>query len=237
MLRTVVLLVASSLYMVWEGLIFIPLGMLLNDSDMVYRAGLRVAKLAVWLSGAKIVVENPENLHPGRPAVFVLNHVSNLDPPAVATILPRVVIMAKYQAFKIPIAGKAFRMVKFIPVYRGTERAAASVTAGTERLKEGFSMLAYPEGTRTRTGELQPFRHGVFLMAIRANAVIVPITSVGFREMMPRGQFAIKPGTIRFIVHPPISTDGMKEEDRGVLADRTREVIATALPQTDVTIQ
>src|ERR1035438_7361462 len=138
MVRTVVVLVVSSLYMIWEGGIFIPLGLLLNNSDMVYRAGLRVAKLATWLSGAKITVENPENLRPGRPAVYVLNHVSNMDPPAVATILPRVVIMAKHQAFKIPIAGKAFRMVGFIPVYRGTDRAAASVTAGRNRLKEGF---------------------------------------------------------------------------------------------------
>ena len=92
-------------------------------------------------------------------------------------------------------------------------------------------MLAYPEGTRTRTGELLPFRHGVFLMAIRANALVVPITSVGFRELMPVGQFAIKPVPIRFIVHPPISTDGLKEEDRGALAERTREVIASALPK------
>lgn len=229
MLRTVVVLVVSSLYMVWEGLIFIPLGILRKDSDMVYRAGLRVAKLAVWLSGARIVVENPENLHLGRPAVFVSNHVSNLDPPAIATILPRVVVMAKHQAFKIPIAGKAFRLVQFIPVYRGTERAAASVIAGTDRLKEGWSLLAFPEGTRTRSGELQPFRHGVFLMAIRANALIVPITSLGLGEMMPRGQFGIKPGTVRFIVHPPISTDGLKEEDRGELAERARQAIASAL--------
>jgi 1-acyl-sn-glycerol-3-phosphate acyltransferase len=237
MLRTVIVLVVSSLYMVIEGCIFMPLAMLRKDNELVYRAGRRVAQLATWLSGAKITIENPENLHPGRPAVFVLNHVSNMDPPAVASILPRVVVMAKHQAFKIPIAGRAFRMASFIPVYRGTERAAKSVTLGTERLKQGFSLLAYPEGTRTRTGELLPFRHGVFLMAIRANALIVPITSVGFREMMPVGQFAIKPGPIRFIIHSPISTDGLKEEDRGALAERTRDVIASALPPPRVTIQ
>jgi 1-acyl-sn-glycerol-3-phosphate acyltransferase len=210
-------------------MIFMPLGMLLKNPELVYRAGRRVCVLAMWLAGAKIIVEHSENLHPGRPAVFVSNHVSNLDPPAIATILPRVVVMAKHQAFNIPIAGRAFRMASFIPVYRGTERAAASVSAGTERLKQGWSLLAFPEGTRTRTGELQPFRHGVFLMAIRANALIVPITIVGLREMMPRGTFGIKPGTVRFVVHPPISTDGLREHERGALADRTREVIASAL--------
>src|SRR5579871_34660 len=215
--------------MVIEGLIFMPLTMLTKDTNLVYWAGIRVAKFATWLSGAKITVEHPENLRPGRPAVFISNHASNLDPPVIATILPRVVIMAKHQAFKIPIAGRAFLMARFIPVYRGTERAAQSVTIGTERLKEGFNMLAFPEGTRSRDGQLQEFRHGVFLMAIRANAVIVPITTIGLREMMPRGTFGITPGPVRFIVHPAISTDGLAESDRGELAERTRAVIAASL--------
>jgi 1-acyl-sn-glycerol-3-phosphate acyltransferase len=114
-------------------------------------------------------------------------------------------------------------------VDRGTERAAASVVAGTERLKEGLSMLAFPEGTRGNGLEMLPFRHGVFLMAIRANALIVPITLTGLREMMPRGSFATIPGPVRFVAHPPISTDGLTEKDRGELADQVRAIIASAL--------
>jgi 1-acyl-sn-glycerol-3-phosphate acyltransferase len=215
--------------MVVEGGIFIPLGILLKKPEWIFWSGIRVAKCATWLTGAKITVEGRENLHPGRPCVYVCNHSSNLDPPAIATVLPRIVIMAKHQAFKIPIAGTAFRLVGFIPVYRGTERAAAAVTLGTERLKEGYSMLAFPEGTRSASGQMLPFRHGVFLMAIRAQALIVPITIVVLREMMPKGQFATRPGPVRFIVHPPLSTDGLREEDRGALADRARDVIAASL--------
>ncbi len=229
MVRTAVVLVFSSLYMIVEGGIFLPLGVLLKKPEWIFWSGIRVAKFATWLTGARITVEGRENLHPGRPCVYVCNHSSNLDPPAIATILPRIVIMAKHQAFKIPIAGTAFRLVGFIPVYRGTERAAAAVTVGTQRLKEGYSLLAFPEGTRSATAEMLPFRHGVFLMAIRANALIVPITLLGLREMMPRGQFATRPGPVKFIVHPPITTDGLNEEDRGALADKTREVIGSAL--------
>src|SRR5258708_29158105 len=152
MIRTVVMLLLSSLYMVFEGGIFMPLGFLLRDSGIVYRSGIRVARLAVWLSGARISVENPQHLRPGRSCVYVCNHISNLDPPAVATILPRVVIMAKREAFKIPIAGRAFLMAGFIPVDRGTERAAAAVSLGAERLKQGFSILAFPEGNRGPDG-------------------------------------------------------------------------------------
>lgn len=229
MLRTVIVIVVSSLWMAVEGAIFIPLGFLLKKPAWTYWSGIRVAKLATWLSGARITVENPEYLNPGRPAVFVCNHTSNLDPPLIATVLPRVVIMAKYQAFQIPIAGTAFRMVGFIPVYRGTDRAAISVLAGTDRLKEGLSMLAFPEGTRGNGQEMLPFRHGVFLMAIRAKALVVPITLVGLHEMQPRGQFGMTPGPVRFIAHPPISTDGLVESDRGALAEQARAVIASAL--------
>jgi 1-acyl-sn-glycerol-3-phosphate acyltransferase len=229
MLRTVVILVVSSIYMVFEGAVFIPLGFLLKRPAWTYWSGLRVAKLATWLSGVKITVEGREYLNPGRPAVFVCNHLSNLDPPAIATVLPRVVIMAKKEAFKIPIAGTAFRMVGFVPVDRGTERAAASVSIGTERLKEGLSMLAFPEGTRGSGAEMLPFRHGVFLMAIRAQALIVPITLIGYSKIMPRGQFATIPGPVKFVAHPPISTDGMAESDRGALAERARAIIASAL--------
>ncbi len=229
MLRTLIVLVGSSLYMLFEGAIFIPLGFLLRKPSWVFWSGHRVARFATWLSGARITVEGREHLTPGRPCVYVCNHVSNLDPPAIASVLPRVVVMAKKEAFRIPIAGTAFRMVGFIPVDRGTERAAASVNAGTESLKAGHSLLAFPEGTRGRTTEMLPFRHGVFLMAIRANALIVPITLIGLREMMPRGSFGITPGPVRFVVHPPLSTDGLVESDRGALADRTRDVIASAL--------
>jgi len=229
MVRTVIVLVVSSIYMVFEGAVFIPLGFLFKKPAWIYWSGIRVAKLATWLTGAQITVEGREHLNPGRPAVFVCNHASNLDPPAIATVLPRVVIMAKKEAFRIPIAGTAFRMVGFIPVDRGTERAAASVVAGTERLKEGLSMLAFPEGTRGNGLEMLPFRHGVFLMAIRANALIVPITLTGLREMMPRGSFATIPGPVRFVAHRPISTDGLTEKDRGELADQVRAIIASAL--------
>ena len=231
MLRTIVAVVVSSLYMLLEGAIFLPLTIVLKDANYVYRAGVRVCKLAMWLCGAKIVVEGGENLHPGRPCVYVSNHSSNLDPPAIATILPRVVVMAKKEAFKIPVAGYAFRLASFVPVDRGTERAAASVIAGADRLRNGFSLLAFPEGTRSPTDEMLPFRHGVFLMAIRAHAPIVPITIVGARAMMRKGSSAIHPGTIRFIVHPAVHTDGLREDDRGPLAERVREIVASALPR------
>ena len=96
--------------------------------------------------------------------------------------------------------------------------------------RRGFSILAFPEGTRSHTGEMLPFRHGVFLMAIRAQALVVPISLYGTREMMKKGEPGLRPGTAHFVVHPAVSTDGLVEGDRGELADRVRGIIAAGLP-------
>lgn len=231
MLRAAIVVGGTFLYIVVAGILSIPVAALMGDPGIVYRVGVRGARLLLWLSGAKLVVEGRENLYPGVPCVYVANHVSNIDPPAIAAILPRVAVLTKKEVWKIPVFGRAMTMCKFIPVERGTERAAVAVNLGVERLKEGFSILAFPEGTRSRTEETQPFRHGVFLMAILAGAPVVPVTILGSREMMPKGHRGIRPGTIRFVAHPPVPSTGLTESDRGALADRVREIVISALPR------
>ena len=233
MIRAAITVSLTFLYIVTAGSIVVPLAMLFRQPEWVYRTGIKGVHMLLWLAGTKLVVEGRENLHPGAPCIYVANHVSNIDPPAIVAILPRVVVLAKKEVWKIPVFGRALTMCKCIPVDRGSERAAAAVNLGVERLKEGFSIMAFPEGTRSRTEETQPFRHGVFLMAILAGAPVVPVTILGSREMMPKGHPGIRPGTIRFVVHPPVPTTGLTESDRGALADRVREIVISALPPQD----
>lgn len=230
-LRSVVVVVLTMAYTVVAGAIFIPHALLTGESDTLYRAGVLGVRFCLWLAGVKCVVEGRENLRPGAPCIYVCNHVSNADPPAVIAVLPRVVPMAKREIWRVPVFGTAISLAKFIPVERGTERAALAVEIGVERLKAGYSVLAFPEGTRSPTGEMLPFRHGIFLMAIRAGAPVVPITILGSREIMQKGKPGIRPGTVRFVAHAPVATTGLREEDRGELADRVREIIASALPR------
>ena len=231
MLRTAIVVGITFLYILVAGVVSIPVAALMRDPGIVYRVGILGVRLLLWLAGTKLEVEGGENVHPGVPCVYAANHVSNLDPPALAAILPRVVILAKKEVWKIPVFGTALTMCKCIPVDRGTERAAVAVNLGVERLKEGFSIMAFPEGTRSRTEETLPFRHGVFLMAILAGAPVVPVTILGSREIMPKGHPGIRPGTIRFVVHPPVPSTGLTENDRGALADRVREIVISTLPQ------
>ena len=231
MLRAVLVVALTFLYIVVVGsLTYVP-AILLRRPELLYKVGIWGVRFCLWLSGAKLVVEGGENMYPGEPCIYVCNHVSNLDPPAMAAILPQVAILAKKEVFRIPVLGPAMRWNRFIPVERGTERAAAVVNMGVERLREGRSILAFPEGTRSRTEEMLPFRHGTFLMAIRAGAPVVPITILGSRDMMKKGQPGIRPGTLRFVVHPPVPSRGLSEDDRGALAERVREIVGSALPK------
>lgn len=233
MLRAAITVSLTFLYILVAGSIAVPLGILLRRSDWIYQVGIGGARLLLWLAGCKLEVQGKENILPGRPCVYVCNHISNIDPPAVAAILPRVVVLAKREVFRIPVFGRAMRECSFIPVDRGTERAASVVNEGVERLKRGFSILAFPEGTRSPSGEMLPFRHGVFLMAIRAQALVVPISLYGTREMMKKGEPGLRPGTAHFVVHPAVSTDGLAEGARGELADRVRDIVAAGRPGVD----
>ena len=229
-LRTAVTVSVTFLYILVAGSVAVALGSLFRKSDWIYNTGIGGVHLCLWLAGCKLDVQGKENLFPGEPCIFVCNHVSNIDPPAVAAILPRVAFLAKREVFRTPVFGRAMKICSFIPVDRGTERAALVVEAGVDRLRRGFSVLAFPEGTRSRTGEMLPFHHGTFLMAIRAQAPVVPISLWGTREMMKKGDPGIYPGTAHFLVHPAVSTRGLWSESRKELAERVQQIIASALP-------
>ncbi len=230
MLRSLIVAGFIILYAVFIGLPVLLFSILTGNQDLMYRWGVRCPRWAMRMAGIRIRVEGRERLQPGTSCVFMSNHVGNVDAPALIVSLPRVAALAKHELMKLPVLGRALRFTGFIPVFRGTQQAPEAVDHAVEALRRGRSLLVFPEGTRSRTGELLPFRRGVFLMTIRAGVPIVPITVLGSREIMRKGDPRIHPGEIRLIVHPPVPTAGLQEEDRYELAERVRAIIASALP-------
>jgi len=231
MIRTVIVVIFIALYIALAGLPALLYALATGNDEFMFRWGRRGARWAIWLAGIRMRVEGRDKLQPGATYVFMSNHVGNVDPPVHVAVLPRVAALAKHVVWKIPVLGRALTLTGFIPVMRGTQQAAQSVDAGTRALRGGRSLLVYPEGTRSRTGEMLPFRHGVFLMAIRAGVPIVPMTILGSREIMQKGDPRIHPGEVRIVIHDPIPTANLREEDRQALSDKVREVIASALPR------
>lgn len=218
---------------VWTvGVPFVLHAWLTRRIDPLYRCGWWGARLGLWLAGVRLEVRGAENLPRGRACVYMANHQSNVDPPVLFVVLPpRIALIGKEQVFRIPVLGRALDLGDFVPINRfDPEAARAAVEAALVRLERGVSFLVFPEGTRSSDGRLQRFKHGVFVMAIKAGAPIVPITLEGAEAVMPKRKWEIYPGTVRVTIHPPVETRGRPLHERATLALQVRDIIASALP-------
>lgn len=225
--RSVTTFVAIALYV----LIAAPPGLLLAQvfkwPGVLYVLGHGGVRLALALAGIRIVVRGREHLTPERAVVFCANHQSNVDPPVLFQVLhPRLHILYKAELSKLPLLGRVFILGEFVPVERANREAAmASVSRGAESLRAGNSFLIFPEGTRSRTRELLPFKKGGFIMALQAGVPIVPVAVEGGRAAMHKGSKLIWPTTVTVTIGPPIETAGMTVDDRDTLITTVRATI------------
>ena len=230
MIRALFVTLVTFAYILIVGPPFLIYALLTRRTDALYQIGITGAKLAVWMSGIRMEIHGLEKIPRDRAVIFMPNHQSNCDPPAVISILPPVLVMAKQEFFRVPVLGRAMLLRGFIAVDRKhRERAIAAVERAVAALKAGHSFLAFPEGTRSPDGRLQPLKKGVFVMAIKAGAPIVPISVSGARKIMPKGQFGIRPGRIRIMIQDPIPTAHFNVDDRGALIELTRQALLRGL--------
>ncbi len=212
------------------ALLCFPYTLITGDAGLLYRVAIWCAAAGVKLTGVRSEAVGLEKLDPAQRYIFMANHVSNIDPPLLLPLIPgRTAVMVKKELFDYPILGRAMRLGSFIPVDRGNRDAGiAAVREAKKVIDQGISMTIFPEGKRSFDGKLLPFKRGPFYLAMECGLPIVPITLVGTHEAMPKGRFAITPGTVTVIFHDPINPRQFGEKE--TLMQAVRRSIDSGLP-------
>ena len=232
MIRALVLLATIVILGGPSAFLFIPWAAITGNALPLYTAALTVLRIGYKLVGIRVEVSGLENVPAHTACIFMANHVSNLDPPALLPRIPgRTSAFLKKSLMKIPVLGWGFKLGEFVPVSRDGSVAGAqeSVAAARNVLAKGIHITTFVEGTRSLDGRLLPFKKGPFYLAMQTGAPCIPISLYGTEALMAKGSVRVKPGTAHLVFHAPI--DPKNYDTREALMQAVRESIASRLPE------
>jgi 1-acyl-sn-glycerol-3-phosphate acyltransferase len=185
------------------------------------------AKMLLKLTSIRVNVIGRENVLMNRPQIFMANHQSDFDILIVLAHIPgQFRWIVKKELFKIPVFGKAMKSAGYIEIDRQNhENAMKSLEEAAQKIREGKSVVTFPEGTRSKDGIIKPFKQGMFHLAIQAGVPIVPISLIGAHEIMPKRTLMIKPGRVTMVIGRPVDVSGYTIETRSELIELVRGTI------------
>jgi 1-acyl-sn-glycerol-3-phosphate acyltransferase len=231
MLRAILIYIFVGLYVA----IMAPFGIIWSyisrNTDLLFSLARFCMRVAAWMGNVKVDVSGRDRIQPGQAYLFLSNHQGNFDGPVLFYATGRNLrAVVKQEMKKIPVLWAVLRRVDFVPIERSDPlKARAGIDRAAQLLRAGYSFFAFPEGTRSRDGQLGGFKKGVFVMALTAAVPIVPVSIRNSRAIQPPGRFSISPGTIQLTFHDPIPTEHLHLEDRDHLLQMTRAAIEQGL--------
>ncbi|HVO85478.1 MAG TPA: lysophospholipid acyltransferase family protein [Syntrophobacteria bacterium] len=190
------------------------------------------ARMLLFMGRVRLEVEGREHLNPRRPYIFAANHQSQFDIFALLAAVPVPFSwLAKEELFRIPLLGPAMKGAGYIPINRTDRRAAfASIDQAAARVREGTSIVIFPEGTRSLDGKLKTFKKGGFFLAIKSRQPVVPVSISGSFRVLAKRSFRVHRGTIRVHFSAPVPTDTLSPGDKDRLIAEVRRIMEQHLP-------
>ncbi|MGA8043365.1 MAG: lysophospholipid acyltransferase family protein [Terracidiphilus sp.] len=232
MITSLMMLLTILVLSIPAAAVFIPWAMLTGNATPLYNAAQRIVRASFGAGRIRVVTAGLEHVPPGTACIFMANHVSNLDPPALVPRIPgRTSVFLKRSLMKIPVLGYGMKLGEFIPVDRDGRASSAieSVRNAQQVMNKGLHITTFVEGTRSRDGRMLPFKKGPFYLAMETGAPCIPVSIHGTETMMAKGSLRIRPSTAYITFHPPVyPQDYATRED---LMQAVRTAIASGLPE------
>ena len=197
------------------------------DENMIHRVANIWAKMLLAIANTKVEIIGGENVLTEKPQIFMANHQSDFDILIVlAHLQGQFRWIVKKELFQIPLFGRAMQSAGYIEIDReDREKAIMGIDKAAMKIREGKSVMSFPEGSRSNDGKIKPFKHGMFYLAIKSGVPIVPISIIGAGEIMPKRSLHIRPGKITMVIDRPIDVTGYSIENRQELIDRVQNII------------
>jgi 1-acyl-sn-glycerol-3-phosphate acyltransferase len=221
---------------VWTVIVTFSLGVVTISSAFFSKTGNFPHKIAqvwgrqlLWIAGVRVSVKGLEHLTPHGSYIFMANHQSNFDIPVLLGHLPaQFRWLAKIELFKIPIFGSAMKGCGYISIDRSDRRRAfASLARAAKIIRNGTSVMIFPEGTRSSDGQIKGFKKGGFVLSVDAGAPIIPILLDGTFGIMPKGSLTIRRRPVVMTICPPIETADYTRKTKDQLIERVRSTMLT----------
>ncbi|MBI3399512.1 MAG: 1-acyl-sn-glycerol-3-phosphate acyltransferase [Deltaproteobacteria bacterium] len=185
-----------------------------RSGNSIHSIGALWSRILLFLSGVPVDIKGIEHLLKDKPQILASNHQGAFDILALQAFVPiQFRWVAKTSLFTIPVIGWSMSLAGYVSINK--ERAGSaykSIDAAAEKVKNGISVLIFPEGTRSATGELLPFKRGGFLLAVKSGVPVVPISIKGTSDIMKKGSILIKPGQIKVLIGKPVQTTDLNEK-------------------------
>jgi len=227
MIRTAFIFVWVVLTTAFFSVIAIIASLFSRTGDFVHIIARIWARSILMASRVHVRVNGLSNIEPDKSYIYMANHQSNFDIPVLLGYLPvQFRWLAKAELFKIPMFGRAMLGAGYVKIDRFNQQSAfESISEAAQKMKNGVSVMIFPEGTRSKDGRIRPFKKGGFVMAVDSGVPIVPVIIRGTWPIMAKSSLRINRGDVEMEIAKPIETIGYSRETKEELMDAVRSVI------------
>ncbi len=231
MVRTVVIMVWTVLATVVFGTLCILASYFSKTGNLPHLIARIWARSILIVSGIRVTIDGLDHLITDRPVIYMVNHQSNFDIPVLLGRLPvQFRWLAKAELFRIPILGRGMRSSGYISIDRSNRKSAMrSLTQAAETIRSGTSVLVFPEGTRSRDGNLLPFKKGGFVLTVDAGVPVIPMTICGTWSIMPKDRLMIRPRPVNLAILPPVDTSAFSRKTKDDLMETIYRQMSEAI--------